>query len=185
MKSDDMKKAICYHEFGHWFTASHLGFGTGNIKIKVIKDKKYFGHKGSSKVFPRLNSNSTDSIDIYLKNRISILFSGVISQTLSIESRAENTARDLLKTDGADDYKSITELFYIFRGVRYSEQKKSNDDKHISELQDECWAFANKIINENQDTISYMVTKMKSDILKLNTTYTFTNKKLNQWLTER
>jgi hypothetical protein len=182
MKSEQIKKEVCFHEAGHWVVAQHSGFKVGEIKISIIKNGKLFSHSGSSKIFPRLESNSQKSIENYLRNRIYILFSGVISQTLCIESKNENTANSLLMSNGSDDYKTITELLCILRGICYPDANSELDNKHTLQLQGECWVYSNKIVQELKEDITTIALKMEAEIKSMNLEYVFNGEKLASWL---
>lgn len=181
MRSDDKKAAVCYHEAGHWVVANHLGFKTGGITVQILKNGNAFGHEGSATVFPRLQSNSPEAIDVYLKNRIAVLFSGVLAQVLQLEWRNENTAAELLQSDGADDYKTVNELLCILRGVRYSYQNERMDDQHIMQLQTECWIHADEIVKDKKTIIIRLAENMAKKIRSFNSEYEFSHKELNEW----
>ncbi|SDP92860.1 Peptidase family M41 [Rhodoferax sp. OV413] len=182
MKSDEIKLGVCFHEAGHWVVARNLDFKVGEVRIKIIKDGENIGHYGSSKIFPRLNSNPTQFIEKYLKNRIAVLFAGVIAQTLTITNKDANTAEGLLRTDGSDDYKTITELLFILRGVCHPDEAEELDDTQILKLQKECWEHSDKIIQSMRGDIEALAHKMANEIACINKEYIFNHNKLTGWL---
>lgn len=182
MKSENIIKGVCYHEAGHWVAARQLGFIVGEIRITVQKNGKLFGHSGSAKIFPRLQSNTKEDLEKYLRNRISILFSGVIAQTLCIENKCESTAGNLLSSDGADDYKTINELFYILRGLCYPYENSELDSKQILQLQKECWEHSNQVVKKHEEDIAAIALKLEGRIKSMNKEYVFNCEELASWL---
>lgn len=183
MKSDQIKIEVCFHEAGHWIVARHLNFKIGEVRITIKKDGGNFGHSGSARIFPRLESNSNQSIEKYLRDRIAVLFAGVISQTLSIKNNSTNTARNLLESDGADDYKTINELFYILRGVCYPGETEYLNEEQILQLQKECWEYSDKIVQSLKSDISKLAHKMAKEVISVNKEYIFEHRTLTSWLT--
>ncbi|WP_127481458.1 M50 family metallopeptidase [Achromobacter xylosoxidans] len=182
MKSDKIKNAVCFHEAGHWVVARHFGFKTGEIRITITKDKSFFGHHGSSKIFPRLRSSSKELIEKYLRNRISVLFAGVIAQSLTIENKKENSASDLLHSDGSDDHKTVYELLYILRGVCHPDEDEDLDGTRLLKLQKECWESSDQIVQKEKIGIATLAHKMAGEISRMNYEYIFDRDKLAGWL---
>jgi hypothetical protein len=191
MKSDEIKEAS-YHEAGHWVVARQLGFETGEIKIEIQQRGKDFGHSGSARIVPRLQIDSIkDSIEKYLRNRIAVLFAGVIAQMKFIEKykKNEETSKMLLGSHGADDHKIIKELLCILRGLLHCNEepyldKDKEEEKQNLQLHTECWELSCRIVGEHRDAITILAKKMEEEIQDVNKPYPFSNNDLIGWLSK-
>lgn len=179
MKFDTEKLEAAHHEVGHWVIANYLGFKTGKISIEIKHDKKSFGHNGSSKIFPRLDSNSIKEIDLYLKNRIAVLFSGVIAQSICMKNREKYTAANLLKSTGLGDHKKIMELLPIYRGIRFPDASPKDEESQTLDIHTECWTYSDNLVQKNINLISHIAGKISMEIISTNKSFTFEFEKLN------
>lgn len=184
MKSDQIKQEVCHHEAGHWVIAQEMGFEATDISITIYKEDKSFSSSGSTRVFPRLENNSVEAIEEYLIKRISVLYSGVISQVIAIENTDIDTARNLLMTHGQDDERSITELLQILRGIRFPGKITSDELSQLYEIRHECWQNAETLVEKNKERIQRVARGMAPEIQTLNKPTIF-NKSMLQGFAER
>ena len=186
MSFDNYKREIIGHELGHWVSAKHLGLNVGAIKIKIdtgARGQPF--HSAATTIFIECNLNSVDDVYRHVANRISILFSGVLSQFIFTNQDNTTTAKDLLQTYGQDDESKIYELLHIARGVKFSgKMSKDNEICQKKQISDECWSKSLEIVEKRKDEISFICQKISNELFMPGKWYCFCEDKLNNWLTE-
>jgi ribosomal protein L20A (L18A) len=179
----DYKKAIIYHELGHWILAREFNLNAGDIKIKLYPMSMSIGYYGSAEISPQPSINNLDELSNYLKNRIAVLLGGVLSELLLEENQTQETFNKLTKENGEDDNRKIVELLYIYSGIS-SNNKVENRKEQIKKIHQECHDYTFNKIKNNKDIIEYLANKL-SDIIKKNgQEYPFSKEQLETWVDE-
>ena len=175
------RKEVIYHELGHWTLAKTLGFRVGNIKLEIYKDQKSnYWHNASSEIFPQPHIQNNEELDEYLVNRICVLQAGVASQLL-ISSESVDS---LFKDSGKDDHSKIQELLFILRGIRFTKEQITvkNELKQKQVITDECWSKVVNILNNNENKIKYIASKIETIVKKTNEKHIIKYNDLLEWL---
>ena len=179
---ENTKKAIIYHELGHWILAREFNFNAGDIIIELYPTMP-ITYSGSSQIFPEPSINNLDELIDYLKNRIAILLGGVISELLLEEDKSQENFDKLVKEHGKDDNKKIAEFLFIYSGVYFN--NKFQDRKKQTELiNQECHEYTFQKIKENKNYIKYLATKISTIIKKTGKEYTISKDDIENWLSE-
>ena len=182
-------KDLIRHEIGHWFVAKKLNFEVGHIKLKVIGSFGHYGHNGSSSIYPKVFISNIKDLDIYLEDRICILFAGVATQAYFSENEnwTHEDTQALLDTWGIDDQSKIKELSFIFRGILFKEEEstKENELQQLQTINNRCWLKTTQIIDSNKEKIEYLVSKISQIMEELDKEYVITFDTLENWLSER
>ena len=186
MEFDIYKKDVIRHELGHWLAAKKLGFCVGDIGITIHENFSGFGYAGTANILPCHKIDDIEDLKNYLRNRIAILFSGVLSQVM-IKDEAEISSRlveKLLASDGADDNSKIIELTHILRGVLYSDNMSSEMEiQQRSEIMSSCWELACSNLEEYKDLIDFLLNEIGKCVTQSNKLYKFSRSQIENWIT--
>ncbi|WP_405128679.1 hypothetical protein [Pseudoalteromonas sp. PB2-1] len=181
MELDAYKEHVVRHEIGHWYVAKVLGFDVGEIRIYLKKMAQYESHEAHAHINIHPSLNKKEDISEYLVRRVSVLWAGVIFQSVSDKRSVEK----ILETDCISDHSKLRELCYILRGIRFSTDTKiENELDQINAIYDETWEKAKDIYNSNEAEIERLVKKVCSEIKEWNRNYEFNALRLQRWLSE-
>lgn len=157
----DYALQIANHEMGHYVVARALGFGTGDVTLKVTMS---LTHHGGASITLTRSISSIDAMKEHLEARIMVLFAGAMGQTLpakhSPEKRVDKSkAAAILKGEfGAEqDYAKIRELRYLLRNISYPDTDPASSDSIIAELteiNDRLWLRTQQIVEALADAIT-------------------------------
>lgn len=181
------KEDVIRHELGHWLTARELGFGVGSIEINILQNRIGLGHEGVATILPCHRIEEIECLNNYVKNRIAILFSGVLSQVMAKDEAEVNSdlVEGLLASDGADDNSKIIELCHILRGSLYKDNMSAeNELEQRNEIMNACWEIACSTLKKNKKLIGFLVDKICSEVIQSNKKYTFDKSQIESWISD-
>lgn len=182
MVSDKYKENVIRHEVGHWYLAKSLGFDAGEISFYFKKMEQYESHQAHAHINIHPSLSSIEDIDDYLIRRVSILWAGVMFQSVSDKRPVEK----ILETDGVSDHDKLGELCRIIRGIRFPNDTEAEfEQEQMNKIRDEAWGKAKHIHNSNEDEIEYLVKIICSEVKEWNRKYVFSVDLIHQWLSEK
>lgn len=181
MELDTYKEHVVRHEIGHWYVAKTLGFDVGEIRIYLKKMAQHESHEAHAHINLHTSLNNKEDISEYLVRRVSVLWAGVIFQSVSDKRSVEK----IIETDGISDHSKLRELCYILRGMRFpSDTKIEKELEQINAVYDETWEKAKDIYISNETEIERLVKKVCSEIKEWNIRHEFNAVRLQRWLSE-
>lgn len=95
-------KKVGQHEVSHFIVAKVLGFETGPISLEVTHP--HDGHNAGAEINLYNKLSGLDNIIDYLERRITVLFAGVIGESLSLGKIDNDYALKELNNGGKSDY---------------------------------------------------------------------------------
>ena len=144
---------VVRHEVGHWIAGEYHGFRSGSIEITMTKDG---GHRGQAEIFPDSDLRSLELAQSYLRRRISVLYAGVLAESLGDDGKVNNGyANHELQTGGAtNDFKGIRELVRVLRGMIHGPAvDEKTMTKQFERLTNEIWKETTELVETNHDLI--------------------------------
>lgn len=185
MTFEEYRMNVIRHELGHWLMAGHLKFKRGGIRIKILSNGIVYGHEGCVTVYPMHDLTSSNSIQKYAEDRISILLAGVAAQLLFENVVSAIRCKKLLDEYGADDNGKIEELTNIVRGiVKAGSMSMENEIDHKKEIRTRCWVVAAEYLEKTKPILVHMSSCVADQITRANEEYSFEHDQLCRWFAE-
>ncbi|HIF9107388.1 TPA: hypothetical protein ACX6SG_000718 [Photobacterium damselae] len=169
MLDENYKEKVIRHELGHWFIAHQLGFKPGDISIQIsIANNGQYYHQASSHIDLNPSLCSLEDTSDYIFKRASVLYAGTAFQC-AIDER---DSIEVLESDGSDDNSKLTELAFVWRGIKYpNDTCQSKELEQRWELADKCWEKVCELHNANEALIDKVVKEFMNLILTPNKHY--------------
>lgn len=106
---------IAQHELGHHIVARELGFEVGNVEMTLTGQTTSYGpsHVGGAIVYLQRRICSLKGLDLYLRQRIQVLYAGATAQSLRAGKLRADLDRRAQTENAADDVAKARELIEL------------------------------------------------------------------------
>lgn len=152
---------VCMHEAAHIVVAYLYSYGYLDINITFSNP----GHSGAAEIdlFKR-DIDTFEKLESHLRERIQILYAGVIAESINLETEEYNIEYALDQWNnggGVDDHKKIRELTRIYRNIKYPKTDSlENAGKELKKLDDELISITGNLVFDNLDKIKSLADKI-------------------------
>jgi hypothetical protein len=122
---------IIVHELGHWTMAKKVSFETGNLRIKVGRQKDRDWAEGSATIILQMPLKSINDTIEYLDKRIAVLCAGAHAESLIVCPSGvdiPNHFEHVLHTNGNSDYQKADELAALARNILHAESLDPSEE---------------------------------------------------------
>jgi len=144
-------RRIAKHEAGHYIVARVLGFGVGSISITITEGA---GHNAGSEIVPACPLSGDQAITGYLERRITVLYAGVLAESISVGGLDEHKANASLLTSGSRDFDKARELTHLLRNIRYpGADTEETIQQGLNDIREMLWRRAVEIVTAERSII--------------------------------
>lgn len=174
------------HEAAHYVAAKKLGFNTGDLSLEMTH--MHEGHNGGSEIILSKDLNGIDDVVAYLRNRIVILYSGVLGESLNNGKVDNEYACEEINRGAKDDFSKCRELLQILNNITFSNSTYEEAQCNLQALNDELWNIATELVQDESHIIEGLGGKIGSEIKTINEKFILTNEEIeslpaiSEWL---
>ena len=174
------------HEAAHYVAAKKLGFETGDLSLELTH--MHEGHNGGSEIILSKDLKDIDDVVRYLRDRIVILYSGVLGESLNNGKVDNEYACEELNKGATNDDTKCRELLQILNNICFSSSTYEEAQNNLQAINDELWNIAADIVQDENDIIEGLGRRIGSEIKSINKKFTLTNEEIeslpaiSEWL---
>lgn len=165
-------RRVAQHEVGHYVVARALGFKTGSITLTITD--LVGGHRASSEIIPSCALEDIQAIIDYLERRATVLYSGVLAESLSNGKLNNDSALKSLRTGGGvRDYDKVRELIQLIRNLKHpSSTTEVEIQNELDLIDNDLWNRAAAIVEAEHLIVDGLGDRLASEIKFVDETFT-------------
>lgn len=164
------------HEAAHYVAAKKLGFKTGDLSLELTHLGE--GHNGGSEIILSKDLNDINDVISYLRNRITVLYSGVLGESLSQGKVDNEYACGELNRGAVNDFAKCRELLQILNNICNSNSNDQEAQNNLQLINDELWKLATELVENENQIIEGLGQRVASEIKNFNEKFILTNKEI-------
>lgn len=149
---------IARHEAAHTVIARSLCFVTNKVRVRANTGG---GADGQSDIDLDRRLQDMDDIRTYLRERLSVLYAGVIAETMLAGQVDRDEAYKNLETHSKDDYSKIRELLKVLAGIECGPDE--DFQTVLSRVEDEAWDRTSALVIRFDNIIEQLANTLRAD----------------------
>lgn len=149
---------IARHEAAHTVIARSLGFVTNKVQVRGNFGG---GADGQSDIDLDRRLLDKDDVRTYLQERLSVLYAGVIAETMLVGQVDRDEAYRNLETHSKDDYSKIRELLKVLAGIECGPDE--DFQTVLSRVEDEAWDRTSALVIRFDNIIEQLANTLRAD----------------------
>ena len=158
------------HEAGHYVIARALGFRVGRLCISFLDSSG--AYHGGAEVILSSNLPTTSEVADYLRRRVKVLYSGVLSEAMVNGEIDRSKALEYIQTGGADDHSKARELVQVLRSIEHGETLADEEaQEQLDKLDQELWSSAADMVAQERVTIEGIAHHLASKAIEIGVVY--------------
>jgi hypothetical protein len=154
---------IVRHEIGHRVVAAGFGFDVGVIKVNILHWNE---HHACAEIMLGRKIPGADEAIKYLRERIKVLYAGVLAETLKDGEIDNDAALAKTKVDSAvRDCDKARELVHLLRSMTFATMESEEEmQTQLAELNSDLWNAAAALVKKNAGVIQNLAEHIAAKI---------------------